>query len=107
MDDKLQKGETFFVGKDVAKALGYSNTRKALQDHVDDEDKLTRQIVVSGQGRRIIFINESGLYSLILSSQLERAKTGWRRWVRVGQNKIILQSCILAILHTLRTSWVA
>ena len=75
-----EKGETFFVGKDVAKALGYSNTRKALRDHVDHEDKLEERIVTSGQNRSIIFINESGLYSLILSSQLEQAKA-FKRWV--------------------------
>ena len=58
-----EKGEVFFVGKDVAEVLGYSDPQKALKMHVDDEDKLTRQIVVSGQRRNVIFINESGLYS--------------------------------------------
>ena len=58
------------MGKDVATALGYSDPQKAIKMHVDDDDKLTRQIVVSGQRRAIILINESGLYSLILSSQL-------------------------------------
>ena len=69
-----EKGEVFFVGKDVAEVLGYSDPQKALKMHVDDEDKLTRQIVVSGQRRNVIFINESGLYSLILSSKLPQAK---------------------------------
>ena len=46
-----EKGETFFVGKDVAKALGYSNTRDALNKHVDAEDKLVSQIATSGQRR--------------------------------------------------------
>ena len=46
------KGETFFVGKDVAVALGYSDPQKAIRMHVDDDDKLTGQIVVSGQRRR-------------------------------------------------------
>ena len=69
-----EKGETFFVGKDVAQALGYSDTSDALSRHVDEEDKLTERIVHSGQRRNIIFINESGLYSLILSSQLAQAK---------------------------------
>jgi prophage antirepressor-like protein len=59
-----------FVGKDVATALGYTDPQKALKMHVDNDDKLTRQIVVSGQGRRTYIINESGLYSLILSSKL-------------------------------------
>ena len=69
-----------FVGKDVATALGYSDPQKAIKMHVDDDDKLTRQIVVSGQNRSIIFINESGLYSLILSSKLPQAKA-FKRWV--------------------------
>ncbi len=69
-----EKGEPLFVGKDVAEALGYSNTQKAIRDHVDEEDKLTERIVLSGQQRTVIFINESGLYSLILSSKLKKAK---------------------------------
>ena len=75
-----ERGETFFAGKDVAMALGYSDPQKAIKMHVDNEDKLTRQIVVSGQKRKIIFINESGLYSLILSSKLEQARA-FKRWV--------------------------
>ena len=75
-----EKGETFFAGKDVARALGYSDPQKAIKMHVDNDDKLTRQIVVSGQRRQIIFINESGLYSLILSSKLEQARQ-FKRWV--------------------------
>ncbi len=75
-----EQGEPWFVGKDVAVALGYKDQQKALKMHVDDEDKLTRQIVVSGQGRNVIFINESGLYSLILSSKLPSAKQ-FKRWV--------------------------
>ena len=53
-----------FVGKDVATALGYSNSQKAIRDHVDDDDKLTERFVLSGQARSVIIINESGLYSL-------------------------------------------
>ncbi len=75
-----EKGETFFVGKDVAMALGYSNTQKAIRDHVDDDDKLTERFVLSGQSRKMIIINESGLYSLILSSKLEQARM-FKRWV--------------------------
>ena len=75
-----EKGETFFVGKDVAVALGYSDPQKAIRMHVDDDDKLTGQIVVSGQNRNVIVINESGLYALILSSKLPQAKT-FKRWV--------------------------
>ena len=73
-------GEPYFVAKDVAEILGYSNTQKAIRDHVDDEDKLTERIVLSGQNREIIIINESGLYSLILSSKLPNAKR-FKRWV--------------------------
>ena len=73
-------GEPWFVGKDVADILGYTNTPKAIRDHVDDEDKLTERIVLSGQNREVIFINESGLYSLILSSKLPTAKQ-FKRWV--------------------------
>ena len=75
-----EKGETFFVGKDVAKALGYSNTRDALNKHVDEEDKGTVAIRDTAYETRAVFINESGLYSLILSSQLEQAKA-FKRWV--------------------------
>lgn len=72
-------GEIWFVGKDIAERLGYTNTRNALA-HVDDEDKLTSQIGTSGQNRKMIIINESGLYSLILSSKLPTAKA-FKRWV--------------------------
>lgn len=75
-----EQGETFFVGKDVAEALGYSNTTKAIRNHVDFEDKLEERIVLSGQTRKAVVINESGLYSLILSSKLEQAKM-FKRWV--------------------------
>ena len=68
------------MGKDVAEALGYSDTQKSIRMHVDEDDKLTGQIVVSGQNRNVILINESGLYSLILSSKLEQAKA-FKRWV--------------------------
>ncbi len=74
------KGEPMFVGMDVALALGYLDQQKAIKMHVDPEDKLTRQIVVSGQRRNVTLINESGLYSLILSSKLESAKA-FKRWV--------------------------
>ena len=73
-------GEPWLVGKDVAEALGYSDPQKALKMHVDEEDKLTRQIVVSGQNRNVFVINESGIYSLVLSSKLPTAKK-FKRWV--------------------------
>ena len=72
--------QIMFVGKDVAMALGYTNTQKAIRDHVDDDDKLTERFVLSGQIRSVIIINESGLYSLILSSKLPQAKA-FKRWV--------------------------
>ena len=74
------EGEPLMMGTDVAKRLGYKNPAKALRDHVDTEDKLTERIVLSGQRREVIFINESGLYSLILSSKLPTAKA-FKRWV--------------------------
>ena len=73
-------GEPWLVGKDVAQALGYSDTFGALKKHVDDEDKLVCQIDSAGQKRDVTIINESGLYSLVLSSKLPGAKK-FRRWV--------------------------
>ena len=75
-----EKGDVFFVGKDVAKVLGYRDTSDALKKHVDTEDKLTRQIADSGQRRNVFLINESGLYSLVLSSKLPQAKA-FKRWL--------------------------
>ena len=77
-----EKGEVFFVGKDVAKALGYRNPSNALLVHVDTDDKTTYPIQVSGSNYKTntMFINESGLYSLILSSKLPSAKA-FKRWV--------------------------
>lgn len=72
--------QLWFVGNDVAKALGYSNIRKVVPDHVDDEDKQRTQIRYAGQNREVTVINESGLYSLILSSKLPTAKE-FKRWV--------------------------
>lgn len=73
-------GEPWFVGKDVAEALGYKDTDAAIRMHVDDEDKLTRQFIGSGQARAMTIINESGLYSLVLSSKLPSAKQ-FKRWI--------------------------
>ena len=72
--------EPWFVGKDVAEALGYKNSKNAVPTHVDEEDKLSTQIEYTGQKRNVTVINESGLYSLILSSKLESAKK-FKRWV--------------------------
>jgi prophage antirepressor-like protein len=68
-----------FVGKDVATALGYSNTSKAIQQHVDHEDKGILPIRETAYETRAVVINESGLYSLILSSKLPQAKA-FKRW---------------------------
>ena len=76
----LVNDEPYFVGKDIAEVLGYTNTAKAIRDHVDEEDKLGERIVLSGQIREVIIINESGLYSLILKSKLSNAKK-FKRWV--------------------------
>ena len=77
-------GEVWFVGKDVAQALGYSNHNKALLDHVDKEDKRQEDGVTirdpMGRERHPTIINESGLYSLVLSSKLPGARK-FRRWV--------------------------
>lgn len=73
-------GQPFFVGKDVTDILGYQNPSKALKDHVDDEDKLNNETLSSLGQRGGWLINESGLYSLILSSKLPQAKS-FKRWV--------------------------
>lgn len=75
-------GEPFFVGKDVAEILGYSNSRKALIDHVDDEDKADGVTIRDSIGREQspVLINESGIYSLILSSKLQNARK-FKRWI--------------------------
>jgi len=73
-------GETYFVGKDIALALGYKNTKDALNRHVDQEDKLGSGFTTSGQNREMTVINESGLYALILSSKLDSAKR-FKHWV--------------------------
>ncbi len=75
-----EKGETFFVGKDVAKALGYAKPHNALATHVDKEDKSTAPIQGTAYETRVTIINESGLYSLVLSSKLEQARM-FKRWV--------------------------
>lgn len=76
----LLNNDPWFIGKDVAETLGYTDTNQAIRKHVDDEDKLSRRFDGSGQGREMVIINESGLYSLILSSKLPSAKK-FKRWV--------------------------
>ena len=72
--------QIMFVGKDVATALGYAKPRNALAIHVDSEDKSTAPIQGPAYETRVTLINESGLYSLILSSKLPQAKA-FKRWV--------------------------
>lgn len=76
----LINSEPWFVGKDVASVLGYADTNKAIAMHVDNEDKLNDKTALSLGQRGGWLINESGLYSLILSSKLPSAKK-FKRWV--------------------------
>lgn len=73
-------GEPWLVGKDVAEALGYSNSRKALLDHVDDEDKGVTNCDTLGGNQNLTIINESGVYALIFGSKLPNAKK-FKHWV--------------------------
>ena len=72
--------EPYFVGKDVAEILGYTNPQKAIRDHVDEEDKGVNESFTPGGSQELIVINESGLYSLVLSSKLPQAKA-FKRWI--------------------------
>lgn len=73
-------GDPWLVGKDVAQALGYANPRKAMSDHVDEEDKGVTKCDTLGGSQAVTIINESGLYSLVLSSKLPTARR-FRHWV--------------------------
>lgn len=73
-------GIPMFVGSDAATLLGYQNTRDAIAKHVDEDDKATVAIHDGSQNRKVVVINESGFYSLVLSSKLPTAKTR-KRWV--------------------------
>ncbi len=77
---KKEDDELWFIGKEVAEKLGYTDTDQAIRKRVFDEDKLTRRFDGSGQNRKMTIINESGLYSLILSSKLPSAKE-FKHWV--------------------------
>lgn len=76
----IKNNEPMFVGKDVAIALGYVNPRDAIGKHVDEEDRGVAKCDTPGGTQEMLIINESGLYSLILSSKLESAKK-FKRWV--------------------------
>lgn len=73
-------GAPWLVGKDVAQALGYQNPQRAIRDHVEEEDKGVTETVTPGGTQSVTIINESGLYSLVLSSKLPSARR-FRRWV--------------------------
>ena len=75
-----QHGEPWLVGKDVATVLGYKNPQEAIRNHVDEEDKGVSEIRTPGGTQKLPIINESGLYSLILSSKMPKAKE-FKRWV--------------------------
>lgn len=76
----LIEGEPWFVGRDVAAALGYVNAPKAVREHVDDEDKGVTEMGTPGGKQKIGVINESGLYALIMSSKIPAAKE-FKHWV--------------------------
>ena len=76
----MVNGEPYFVGRDVAKILGYANPNDAIAKHVDEEDKGVAKCDTLGGIQELTVINESGLYSLILSSKLPSAKR-FKRWV--------------------------
>ena len=72
--------QVWFVGKDVAAALGYGDTAQAIRKHIDSEDKGVVDLTTPGGIQKVTIINESGLYSLVLSSKLPTAKQ-FKRWV--------------------------
>lgn len=72
--------EPWFVGKDIAESLGYTATEKAIRTHIDGDDKGVTEMDTPGGKQKVVIINESGLYSLVLSSKLPSAKK-FKRWV--------------------------
>ena len=75
-----RNNQIWFIGRDVTDVLAYQNNRDAIRIHVDDEDKADVVIHDGSQNRKMAIINESGLYSLILSSKMPKAKA-FKRWV--------------------------
>lgn len=115
-----QGGKPCFIGKDVAEILGYSNPRDAISKHVDDEDKEVAKCDTPSGIQSMTIINESGLYSLILSSKLPTAKQ-FKRWVtseilpsirkngtysghRQGRKALLTDDCVEAEIERLTTS---
>ena len=116
-----QNGEPWFVGKDVATILGYAKPLNALATHIDKDDSLKQGLIDSiGRKQDTIFINESGLYSLILSSKLPTAKQ-FKRWVtseilpsirkngtysghRQGRKALLTDDCVEAEIERLTTT---
>ena len=74
------KGETWFVGRDVASILGYANNRKAILDHVEEDDRFVAELQTPKGDRSAMVINEIGVYSLVLGSKLPEAKS-FKRWI--------------------------
>ena len=92
-----EQGEPWFVGKDVAKVLGYANASKALADHVDHEDRLNNESLSSLGQRGGWLINESGIYSLILSSKLNdktSSSFGQRGATLINESGLFICSCL-------------
>lgn len=89
--------EPYFVGKDVAEALEYTNPQKAIRDHVDEEDRTVNESFTVN-GTAVVLINESGLYSLIFSSKKEEARR-FKRWV----TKEVLPAIMRTGFYCMRT----
>ena len=92
----MVNGEPHFVGRDVAKILGYANPNDALAKHVDEEDKGVANCDTPGGNQGLLIINESGLYSLILSSKLPAAKR-FKRWVTSDVLPVIRKHGVFAM----------
>lgn len=93
-------GEPWFVGKDVAAALGYEKERNALQKHVDADDALKRGVLTNGGMQEMTVINESGLYSLIFGSKLDSAKK-FKKWVTSEVLPSIRKTGSYGVPHTI------
>lgn len=99
--------EPWFVGKDIAFALGYNDTDQAIRKHVEKEDKLTRQIDGVGQKRNITVINESGMYALIFGSKLPNAKNSniglHQKFCRRSEKRVVIIQIIVELLFNMKT----